>query len=406
MATAKSGRQNAFPRSAPGHPLQPPDLVARFRRLVSALLPRHRPASQPGPEQIRLEQLSFSLYEHWKRQAISSGLWICDPFEDERRCFAWVVPPFAMDSDFRILANGEPCPIEPVTAVPPHVQDIFDRFSISDRSSRYTVEFTIPASARGEHVVLSCAFPGHRDCVFANYFRPANPQVETPVPNMMRVARTENFRCFTLMGHTQYRHLCALIDTYAPRARDVLDWGCGALRIGRFFADDPRFKFTGADVDRVNIDWCRQTFPGRGSFALIAPCEKTPFPDGSFDVIYGISIFTHLNRESERFWLAELRRLLKPGGLAVMTIHGEIAFFKSVNDPWTFRTLIDEGFYDYGACPDLDVDGKKTISEALYRNVFHTRPHLQKVWGEYFEIRKIIPGRSTAHQDYVVMTRK
>ena len=36
-----------------------------------------------------------------------------------------------------------------------------------------------------------------------------------------------------------------------------------------------------------------------------------------------------------------------------------------MNDPWTFRTLIDEGFYDYGACPDLDVDGKKTISEAV-----------------------------------------
>lgn len=42
------------------------------------------------------------------------------------------------------------------------------------------------------------------------------------------------------------------------------------------------------------------------------------FPDASFDLIYGTSVFTHIDKESQESWLAELDRLLRhcdPGGL-------------------------------------------------------------------------------------------
>jgi SAM-dependent methyltransferase len=367
---------------------------------------RSAAAAEETAKAARFQSISVSYFEHLKKLSIARGLWICAPLEEERRFTGWVLPPCAIDREFHIVANGQVCRREPAASIPEDAYHMFARFGLADRATQYSFDFTIPEFGDANEIQLTCPFSDHPDSIFATYYWPRTSQEATPLANMMRVARTRSFGSFVLMGYTQYRHLRALIDRYAPQAQQVLDWGCGAARIGRYFATDSRFRLTGVDVDHVNVDWCRQTYGKQGAFSLIDPCQKTPFPDGSFDMAYGISIFTHLNRDSESFWLAELRRLLRPGGLAIMTIHGELAFFKAVNDFWQYCTLIQDGFYDYGACPDLRVDGKQTISETLYRNVFHTRPYLHSVWGQYFDIVDVIPGGSTAHQDYVVMIRR
>ena len=92
--------------------------------------------------------------------------------------------------------------------------------------------------------------------------------------------------------------------------------------------------------------------------------------------------------------------------MAVMTVHGELTFFKDSDDYAAYHHLITEGYLDVGSCPHLHVDGRETISAELYRNVYHTRPYIERVWGEHFRIVDYIPGGSTAHQDYVVMIRR
>lgn len=47
------------------------------------------------------------------------------------------------------------------------------------------------------------------------------------------------------------------------------------------------------------------------------------FPDEHFDMVYVQSIFTHMDVPTQRRWLAEIRRILRRGGVFYFTTHGE-----------------------------------------------------------------------------------
>ena len=48
----------------------------------------------------------------------------------------------------------------------------------------------------------------------------------------------------------------------------------------------------------------------------------TDYPDLYFDIIYAISVFTHLNEDMQGRWLKELIRITAPGGHIIITVHG------------------------------------------------------------------------------------
>src|ERR1043165_8053538 len=47
-----------------------------------------------------------------------------------------------------------------------------------------------------------------------------------------------------------------------------------------------------------------------------------PYKDQMFDLIYSLSVFTHLSENHASQWLSEMNRVLKPGGILIITIHG------------------------------------------------------------------------------------
>ena len=54
-----------------------------------------------------------------------------------------------------------------------------------------------------------------------------------------------------------------------------------------------------------------------------APIPPLPYPDEYFDVVYCLSVFTHLNESMQDLWIEELSRILKPGGVLLLTIYGK-----------------------------------------------------------------------------------
>jgi ubiquinone/menaquinone biosynthesis C-methylase UbiE len=111
-------------------------------------------------------------------------------------------------------------------------------------------------------------------------------------------------------------------------------------------------------------------------------------PDNYFDLVTGYSVFTHIN-ETETSWLLELRRILKIGGIALLTIHDETTWQNQVP---SLRATVVAFRPDIADLPEMPKG--KTV--ATFReddpyncNVFHSREHIESVWGRFFEICEI-----------------
>jgi SAM-dependent methyltransferase len=113
----------------------------------------------------------------------------------------------------------------------------------------------------------------------------------------------------------------------------VLDIGCGLGRKAIPLLDylDGSGRYIGIDIDPDMVEWCTQRISTRNprftfitasihnSFynpggALSPDRYVFPFPDRSFDHVVLWSVFTHLLPETIEHYLAEVHRMLKPGG--------------------------------------------------------------------------------------------
>jgi SAM-dependent methyltransferase len=139
--------------------------------------------------------------------------------------------------------------------------------------------------------------------------------------------------------------------TLAASKLRVLDWGCGCGRLARHWSKDGTdVELFGCDINPTLVDWCKDNLKF-GKFSVSHLDPPLEFEDNFFDLLYGVSVFTHLTFQEHYRWMCEIWRVLKPGGVAVLTAHGPTMFpailanlkETSADDPGVLRTtLIDE----------------------------------------------------------------
>lgn len=141
---------------------------------------------------------------------------------------------------------------------------------------------------------------------------------------------------YRAVGEEFAAHLRTMAGLRADGA--LLDIGCGCGQVAGALAGflGAQGRYEGFDPDAEAIAWCALTLTPRlprfrfrsedlGN-TLYNPAGRVraeefrfPYEDASFDVILLKSIFTHMAPRPMHHYLAEIRRLLRPGGRCMVT---------------------------------------------------------------------------------------
>ena len=121
-------------------------------------------------------------------------------------------------------------------------------------------------------------------------------------------------------------HLKEFIST---EKKSVLDWGCGPGRIMRHLPEvlGESNNYFGCDYNRKYVYWCSNIIENV-TFKKNELAPPLDFENESLDIVYGISIFTHLSEKMHHSWIKELNRVLKKKGILFLTTHGEVSKIK------------------------------------------------------------------------------
>lgn len=184
--------------------------------------------------------------------------------------------------------------------------------------------------------------------------------------------------------------------------RDVLDFACGPGRaIRAFHGRVPSAHLAGSDIDAEAIAWARANLGDIAEFQCNDSTPPTRFGDATFDVIYCISLFTHLDAAAQDIWLAELARVLRPGGVLLATVHGRAA-----SGPCTARerALLQRD----GIAFRVDRKGRFKLDGLpdSYQTTYHTRAYIERHWTRHFDVRAYREGGVHGHQDIVLLARR
>ncbi len=115
-----------------------------------------------------------------------------------------------------------------------------------------------------------------------------------------------------------------------------LDFSCSSGRVVRPLAAAlSDVQWHGCDPNAGAIGWAREHAPGI-EFFVSDTSPPLPFDDRALDLVFAISVWSHYSEAAALRWLAEMRRVIRPGGHLILTTHGLQAcvWFTQNRDQW------------------------------------------------------------------------
>lgn len=319
----------------------------------------------------------------------------------------WMFAPDEPIDEFRALVEGTergrcaPDPRDDVLqsyATMPHARESGFGFHLADLP--HTGRIVIEGSRRGTPVAR----------ITSAYRKDLDTVVPAPPPELLSrtiaAASPEYYRAEGLRASSEFKSAIHRLRPLDSIGR-MLDWGCGAGRNTIHFLLDRRIdEVHGCDIDAEAVAWCRENMDG-GTFAVAPPDPPMPYDSGTFDLVIGCSVFTHLGERAQQEWLVELARVLAPGGILAVSVHGDFAadlHFRGLGPlrrrlerlRWTAR-----GFVDLGEDPRLD----DAAPPGYYRAVFQSQRYTERRWPGALEIVDYLPAGMQTHQDLVLLRK-
>ena len=109
--------------------------------------------------------------------------------------------------------------------------------------------------------------------------------------------------------------------TVRREVRRILDLGCGNGSNARFFAQQG-YEAHGIDISAAAVEMGRAWFAQEGlqGDLRVGSCLELPYDDGFMDVVVSHGVLDHLMPADGRRAMAEVHRVLRPGGLCFLTL--------------------------------------------------------------------------------------
>jgi SAM-dependent methyltransferase len=166
------------------------------------------------------------------------------------------------------------------------------------------------------------------------------------------------------------------------------------------------------------IEHCKAT--NRYSrFDLIDPFPPTQIPDNAFDVIYAYSVFSHLSEAAHLAWLAEFRRILKPGGLVIATTRPREFILTCAatraageNREWaqgTLQAFMDTeaalATFDRGEFLYEPTGGGSVLDSSFFGETCIPLKYVVDNWTRLFDFVSFVDDRRMCHQNVIVVRK-
>jgi SAM-dependent methyltransferase len=218
---------------------------------------------------------------------------------------------------------------------------------------------------------------------------------------MQRVGRIEGPdipAAYDAIGRRSRERIERLLPAdWSWEGKRVLDFGCGAGRTLRHFLDEAeRAEFHGCDIDDRSIAWLSEHLSPPFHVFQNGETPGLPRPDGFFDLVYALSVFTHVS-EHWADWLLELRRVLKPDGLLLATFLNEAHW-----------EIYGRGGWDEDRV-GMNVIRKWNPWDEGGPIVFHSEWWIREHWGRAFDVLALErhdPAEAPAGQGAALLRRR
>ena len=270
-----------------------------------------------------------------------------------------------------------------------------------------------PIKKRGNYIRFTLHFADSVDEKVRKAYRPldsfTNVGLLDELPDIARIKRVAgsiaNANSFLNGGRNAS---CRILDIAADygksvkKSLDVLDWGVGCGRVARHMAQHPKLSVSGIDIDSDNVEWCARNL--RGDYRLTDLMPPSPCKDNQFDLIYSCSVLSHLTVDATDAWLAEINRMLKPDGLAILSFNGDTNFASYLGKrPADLRDALGKTMFVGDTNHDLD---GFIPSTDYYRASFAESWWWRDKFKEFLELVDVEPAVVSGAQDMAVLRKK
>lgn len=232
-----------------------------------------------------------------------------------------------------------------------------------------------------------------------------------PPPHLLqRIANNPSLEDFT----RSFGFLRHIVRSYLSRAgcdfstfNNILDFGCGVGRFLYAFEQDlePHQKMWGCEVHEEFARWCRENI----DFAEVAHNEidpPLPFDDQQFDLVYASSVYTHLRLDMQFRWAWEIHRVLRPGGVFFLTVHGTMFFplFHSLRQSLQLDEMYsfgDDGLFAYLMFPSQETQDQGQVHVASA----HTESFFLEQFSAFEVLKRFPQSQMAGGQDLYIIRR-